>query len=229
MCFCIFFRIFAPRLINPMKKVIYNKIDKRSISNLPKVLFPGRIVVVTTENDADKAVDFLLAQPILGVDTETRPAFKKGINHKVALLQVATHDICFLFRLNYTGITASILKLLEDTTVPKIGLSLHDDIMSMHRRADFRPGNFIDLQKHVGEIGIEDLSLQKLYANFFGQKISKVQRLSNWEADILTEQQKNYAATDAWACIMLYEELQKLEDTGDYELVVKQEEEQSVG
>lgn len=229
MCFCIFFRIFAPRLINPMKKVIYNKTDKRSISNLPKVLFPGRIVVVTTENDADKAVDFLLAQPILGVDTETRPAFKKGINHKVALLQVATHDICFLFRLNYTGITASILKLLEDTTVPKIGLSLHDDIMSMHRRADFRPGNFIDLQKHVGEIGIEDLSLQKLYANFFGQKISKAQRLSNWEADILTQQQKNYAATDAWACIMLYEELQKLEDTGDYELVVKPEEEQKVG
>ena len=229
MCFCIFFRIFAPRLINPMKKVIYNKIDKRSISNLPKVLFPGRIVVVTTENDADKAVDVLLAQPILGVDTETRPAFKKGINHKVALLQVATHDICFLFRLNYTGITASILKLLEDTTVPKIGLSLHDDIMSMHRRADFRPGNFIDLQKHVGEIGIEDLSLQKLYANFFGQKISKAQRLSNWEADILTQQQKNYAATDAWACIMLYEELQKLEDTGDYELVVKPEEEQKVG
>ena len=229
MCFCIFFRIFAPRLINPMKKVIYNKIDKRSISNLPKVLFPGRIVVVTTENDADKAVDFLLAQPILGVDTETRPAFKKGINHKVALLQVATHDICFLFRLNYTGITTSILKLLEDTTVPKIGLSLHDDIMSMHRRADFRPGNFIDLQKHVGEIGIEDLRLQKLYANFFGQKISKAQRLSNWEADILTQQQKNYAATDAWACIMLYEELQKLEDTGDYELVVKPEEEQKVG
>lgn len=229
MSFCIFFRIFAPRLINPMKKVIYNKIDKRSISNLPKVLFPGRIVVVTTENDADKAVDFLLAQPILGVDTETRPAFKKDINHKVALLQVATHDICFLFRLNYTGITTSILKLLEDTTVPKIGLSLHDDIMSMHRRADFRPGNFIDLQKHVGEIGIEDLSLQKLYANFFGQKISKAQRLSNWEADILTQQQKNYAATDAWACIMLYEELQKLEDTGDYELVVKPEEEQKVG
>lgn len=212
-----------------MKKVIYNKIDKRSISNLPKVLFPGRIVVVTTENDADKAVDFLLAQPILGVDTETRPAFKKGINHKVALLQVATHDICFLFRLNYTGITTSILKLLEDTTVPKIGLSLHDDIMSMHRRADFKPGNFIDLQKHVGEIGIEDLSLQKLYANFFGQKISKAQRLSNWEADILTQQQKNYAATDAWACIMLYEELLKLEDTGDYELVVKPEEEQRVG
>ncbi len=222
----VFFRNFASRFIIEMKKIIYNKIDKRAIASMPKVLFQGRIVVVTTESDADKAVDFLLSQPILGIDTETRPAFRKGQRYKVALLQVATHDICFLFRLNYTGITSSILRFLEDTKVPKIGLSLHDDIMSMHKRVDFTPGNFIDLQKHVGEIGIEDLSLQKLYANFFGQKISKSQRLTNWEADILTEQQKGYAATDAWACIMLYEELMKLEETGDYELVIKQEEPQ---
>lgn len=219
-----FFFIFALRFIKLMKKIIYNKIDKRVITDMPKVLFDGRIIVVTTEKDADKAVDFLLSQPILGVDTETRPAFKKGQQHKVALLQVSTHDTCVLFRLNYTGMTQSIIKLLEDKEVPKIGLSLHDDIISMHRRADFTPGYFIDLQKHVGEIGIEDLSLQKLYANFFGQKISKTQRLTNWEADILNEKQKAYAATDAWACIMLYEELMKLEKSGDYELIKTTEE-----
>ncbi len=174
---------------------------------------------MTTEAEADKAVDFLLSHDILGVDTETRPSFKKGKQYKVALLQVSTHDVCILFRLNYTGITPSIIRLLEDTKVPKIGLSLHDDIMSIHRRAEFVPGNFIDLQQHVGEIGIEDLSLQKLYANLFGQKISKAQRLTNWEADILTEKQKTYAATDAWACIMLYEELMNLERSGNYELV----------
>ena len=208
-----------------MEKIIYNKIDKKAISSMPKVIFEGRIIVVTTENEADKAVDFLLSQPILGIDTETRPAFKKGQQNKVALLQVSTHEICFLFRLNLTGMTASIIRLLEDKKVPKIGLSLHDDIMSMHRRKDFCPGNFIDLQKHVGEIGIEDLSLQKLYANFFGKKISKTQRLTNWEADILTDRQKAYAATDAWACIMLYEELQNLESTGNYKLIklVKEE------
>jgi len=74
------------------------------------------------------------------------------------------------------------------------------------------------LQDHVKEIGVEDMSLQKLYANFFGQKISKRERLTNWEADILTDKQKLYAATDAWACVMLYEELMRLEQTGDYEL-----------
>jgi ribonuclease D len=89
----------------------------------------------------------------------------------------------------------------------------------LHKTGDFEAGNFIDLQDHVKEIGVEDLSLQKLYANFFGQKISKRERLTNWEADILMDKQKQYAATDAWACIMLYEELMRLEQTGDYELI----------
>jgi ribonuclease D len=71
----------------------------------------------------------------------------------------------------------------------------------------------------VNEIGVEDLSLQKLYANLMGQRISKTQRLSNWESDILQERQKRYAATDAWACIMLYEELLRLKTTGDYTLI----------
>ncbi|MDD7154414.1 MAG: 3'-5' exonuclease, partial [Candidatus Cryptobacteroides sp.] len=176
-----------------MKKVIYNKIDKHAVTEMPRAVFEGRIFVITTERDADRAVEYLLTQPILGIDTETRPAFRKGKQYKVALLQVATYDTCFLFRLNNTGMTKSIIRLLEDESIPKIGLSLHDDIISLHKRAEFKPGNLIDLQKHVGEIGVEDLSLQKLYANFFGLKISKAQRLTNWEADILTDKQKVYA------------------------------------
>ena len=169
--------------------------------------------------ETEKAVDYLLSQNILGVDTETRPSFRKGVIYKVSLLQVSTIDTCFLFRLNHTGMTPAIIRLLEDTTVPKIGLSLNDDIMALKKRAAFKPGSFYDLQKHVMEIGIEDLSLQKLYANIFGEKISKAQRLTNWEGDILNDKQKLYAATDAWACIMLYKELQRLEATGDYKLV----------
>jgi len=202
-----------------MKKTILNKYDKKKIPELPRVLFEGRVVVVLNESEAQKAVDYLLAQPILGVDTETRPSFKKGHTNKVALLQVASHEICFLFRLNLIGISPSVKRLLEDTTVPKIGLSWHDDLNMLHKTGDFTAGFFIDLQNRVREIGVEDLSLQKLYANFFGQKISKRERLTNWEADILNERQKQYAATDAWACIMLYEELMRLEETGDYELI----------
>lgn len=202
-----------------MGKIIYDRFDKHDISKLPRAVFDGRIIVVTTPTDAEKAVGYLLSQDILGIDTETKPSFRKGRTHEVALLQVSTHDTCFLFRLNLTGMTPAIIRLLEDVSVKKVGLSLHDDINSLHKRADFTPGNFIDLQKHVGELGIEDLSLQKLYANFFQQKISKSARLSNWETDILTDSQKLYAATDAWACINIYEELLRLERTGDYQLV----------
>lgn len=202
-----------------MKKTIYHKYDKQRIPDLPKVLFGGRIVVILTESEAQKAVDYLLSQPILGVDTETRPSFKKGRANKVALLQVASHEVCFLFRLNQLGISPAVKRLLEDKIVPKIGLSWHDDLNMLHKSGEFETGYFIDLQNHVREIGVEDLSLQKLYANFFGQKISKRERLTNWEADILNDKQKQYAATDAWACIMLYEELMRLEETGDYELI----------
>lgn len=202
-----------------MEKVIYNKFDKKDIAALPRAVFGGRIFVITTAAEAEKAVEYLLTQDILGVDTETKPSFKKGRAYEVALLQVSTHDTCFLFRLNLIGMTPAIIRLLEDVKVPKIGLSLRDDILSLHKRADFVPGNFIDLQKHVCELGVEDLSLQKLYANFFHEKISKTVRLSNWESDVLSESQKLYAATDAWACINIYEELLRLEETGDYKLV----------
>jgi ribonuclease D len=208
-----------------MSKVIYNKYDKTKIATLPRVTFDGRIVVVVTEREAEKAVQYLLSQPILGVDTETRPTFKRGQLHQVALLQVSSHEVCFLFRLNLLGMSPAVKRLLEDAVVPKIGLSLRDDLHALHALGDFENGNYIDLQDHVKEIGVEDLSLQKLYANFFGLRISKRERLTNWEADILNDKQKMYAATDAWTCIMLYEELMRLEQTGDYVLVKSEERE----
>jgi ribonuclease D len=206
-----------------MLKTIYNKYDKSLISSLPVAQFPGRIIVILTPGETEKAVRYLLSQPILGFDTETRPSFKRGHQHKVSLLQVSTPDTCFLFRLNHTGLTPALINLLEDRTVKKIGLSWHDDVNSLNKIGEFKTGSFIDIQDLVRELGIEDLSLQKLYANLFNQKISKRQQLSNWEADILSDKQKMYAATDAWACIMIYEEIIRLKESGDYELIIKEE------
>lgn len=206
-----------------MKK-IYDKFDKSIINSLPLVTFPGKIIVVLNEYEAERAVDYLLSCDVLGVDTETRPAFRKGNNHKVALLQVATRKECFLFRLNHLGLPQSLLRLLCNKQVPMVGLSWHDDLMSLHRREQFEPGWFIDIQDIIGNLGIVDKSLQKLYANLFGEKISKRQRLTNWEADVLTDRQKEYAAIDAWACIKLYDEIMNLLATKEYELEVVPEE-----
>lgn len=202
-----------------MKKTLYNKFDKKAITGLPQVKFPGRIISIISPGETQKAVDYLLSSDILGVDTETKPAFHKGEHHQVSLLQVSNRTTCFLFRLNLTGITPAIKQLLEDTTVKKIGLSWHDDIRGLEEREKFKPGLFIDLQDIVPKLGIEDLSLQKLYANIFHEKISKRQRLSNWEAPLLDNKQRQYAAIDAWSCILLYEEILRLHTTQDYELV----------
>ena len=187
---------------------------------MPKVLLPGRIFVIYTESDAEKAVAYLKDQRIVGVDTETRPSFKRGTTHKVALLQISTQDTCFLFRLNRIGMPDSLQEFLMSDTL-KIGLSLKDDFNSLRKRQDMHPdrGNWIELQEYVGKFGIEDRSLQKIYANLFGEKISKNQRLSNWEADVLSEGQKLYAATDAWACVEIYNCLSELESTGNYEII----------
>lgn len=199
-------------------KVIQDKYDKKKIQTLPCIHFGGRIIVIFTERDADKAVDYLMRQTMLGIDTETRPTFQKGKVHQVALLQVATHDTCFLFRLNEIGLTDSIIRLLEDTAITKVGLSLQDDMRMLKQRRPFIPGTFVELQKEVKDIGIEDNSLQKIYANLFGKKIAKGQQLSNWEADTLSEAQQRYAATDAWACIQIHKEVARMKREKDFVL-----------
>lgn len=198
-----------------MKK-IYDKYPKEKVSSLPRELFPGRIIVIISPNEAERAVDYLLTKPLLGFDTETRPSFKRGRQYQVALLQVATHDECFLFRLNHLGMCNAIQRLLQDCSVPLVGLSVNDDMRALHGLGDFTPGVFIEIQREIKTIGIQDLGLQRIYANLFGKRIAKGQQLSNWEADSLTQAQQLYAATDAWTCLLIYEEILRLRKSHDY-------------
>lgn len=208
-------------------KIIYDTYDKKKINSLPPTVFDGRIIVIFSESEANKAVDYLLTQDILGFDSETRPSFRKGKMHQVSLLQVATHDTCFLFRLNVIGVPDSLKRLLEDREITKVGLSLRDDFHMINLRRKFTPGTFVELQKEVKDIGITDLSLQKIYANLFGGKISKSQQLSNWEAETLSEAQRKYAATDAWACIKIHEEIVRMKRLGNYTLKISADEQQT--
>lgn len=184
-------------------------IDKKDIADLPRAAFDGRIFVVNSEREARKAIDYLNTSTRVGIDTETRPSFRKGTVHKVALLQISTDNTCFLFRLNQLGLPDFVEEFLQNDIL-KVGLSLKDDFHMLRKRndhGDLHEGNWIELQDYVPRFGIEEKSLQKIYALLFKQKISKAQRLSNWEADVLTEAQQLYAATDAWACVRIYDYL----------------------
>jgi ribonuclease D len=183
-------------------------ISKEELSVMPIEKFDGRIIVVQSEREAEKAAAYLKKQTAIGFDTETRPAFYKGVSHQIALMQLSTDDTCFLFRLNIIGLPDYLVDILIDPAIKKIGLSLKDDFLAIHKRnAAFVPSNFIELQSFVKSYGIEDNGLQRIYGILFAKRISKGQRLSNWEADVLSDAQKMYAAIDAWACLRIYNKL----------------------
>ena len=185
----------------------HTTISKEEISQMEIEEFRGRIITILSQEEANKAVSYLKKFSIVGIDTETRPCFRKGRSYIVSLLQVSTFDTCFLFRLNHIGMPDSLLQLLQSESTMKVGLSLRDDFNALRKRKEINPVNYVDLQKVVGAFGIQEFSLQKIYAIIFGKKISKRQRLTNWEADTLTEPQKKYAALDAWACLNIYQHL----------------------
>lgn len=186
------------------------KISNEDLNKMALAQFPGRIVIIDTADKAEEALARLKSEKIVGIDTETRPSFKRGVVYKVSLMQIATEDTAYLFRLNKIGFPEKLLGLLANKDLVKVGLSLHDDFNGLSKqRKDFKPAGFVDIQSIAKEYGIMELSLQKIYALIFGEKISKAQRLSNWERVELTPQQQMYAATDAWATLMIYKKLRK--------------------
>ena len=179
-------------------------ISKEQLSEMPTVAFAGHISIIDNEEAAKSALFFLNNQKIVGFDTETRPSFRKGKRYQVSLIQISTLNHCFLFRINKLGFFDELKQFIENPNITKIGLSLKDDFNVLHKIANFIPQGFIDLQSFVKQFSIADCSLQKIYAIIFNERISKSQRLSNWEAEELTPSQQAYASIDAWACLRIY-------------------------
>ena len=174
---------------------------------MPVDAFEGEVIVVDQPEMVAEAVNYLKRQSVLGVDTEARPSFQRGLHYPTALVQIATHERCYLFRLTHVGMPQELADLFADPNILKVGLAFRDDINGLRRRRNFTPANCVDIQSMVAKYGILDLGLQKIYAICFGKKISKAQQLTNWENSHLTPEQARYASTDAWATLLIYEDL----------------------
>ena len=182
-------------------------ISNDEVAALEAVQFTGEICVVNTPQSLTEACKHLAKQSIIGFDTETRPSFTAGVTNKVALLQLYGGGKCFLIRLNRVQMTKPLTDILHNPKIAKIGAAVKNDIVGLNKLRHFTAGGFIDLQDIVGKYGIEDKSLRKISGIVLGKKVSKAQRLSNWEAKVLTAQQQIYAATDAWVCVEIYQKL----------------------
>ncbi|MBN1116671.1 MAG: 3'-5' exonuclease domain-containing protein 2 [Bacteroidales bacterium] len=183
-------------------------ITKEEISSLPVNSFSGDLHFIDSFEKFLAVIHELKNESAFGFDTETRPAFKKGKQYDVSLLQLSVREKAYLFRLNKIGLPNELAEILASKDIKKIGVAIHDDILSLRKLNNFEPEGFIDLQQYVKSFGIEDNGLKKLAANILGFKISKRQQTSNWEADVLTPAQIEYAATDAWVCYEIFKKLE---------------------
>lgn len=187
-------------------------ISNEEVTALESIQFEGSIFVVQTEKEQLEAAEYLKTQLVLGFDTENRPTFTKGVQDKISLVQISSSERAYLFRVNIMPLSKDVLKVLQSRKIKKIGLAIDDDLKRITTvNKKFYPRNFVDLQKIVGKYGILELGLKKISAIVLNGKISKAQRLSNWNARTLTESQQRYAATDAWVCVAIYNKLSEFE------------------
>jgi ribonuclease D len=180
-------------------------ISKEEINELPLGQFEGKIYLIDSLNEVEEAVDFLEDQRIIGFDTETKPSFKKGQFNHVSLLQLSTSEQAFIFRLNKIGFPDPLRNLLEKENLLKIGAAVHDDLKALRKLTDsFHPLSFFDLNDELKKVGFHNVGVRNLCGMVLKIRISKTEQVSNWEAEKLTEKQLRYAATDAWACLEVF-------------------------
>jgi ribonuclease D len=186
--------------------------EKLTISNEEMLLlemksFRGEIVLIDSEKEIGLAINALQDADVLGFDTETRPSFKKGEFHKVALMQLAIPGKVFLIQIHKTGLPDELLRILANPKIIKAGVAIRDDIKALQKFKRFHPEGFVDLSIVAREKGIGVESVKKLTALLLGFRISKTAQTSNWELPTLSEKQIEYAATDAWVCLEIYRKL----------------------
>ncbi|MFV0505401.1 MAG: 3'-5' exonuclease [Bacteroidales bacterium] len=187
-----------------------DELTKEEIQNLPTACFSGEIYTIDKEDKQfTQAIKYLNKQAVLGFDTESRPSFQKGVKNQMALLQLGTKEKVFLFKLRQLGLPHELKAILSSPRIIKSGVAVRDDIRGLKKIGAFEPLGFVELQSMAKKCNLEYLSLRKLAANQLGLRVSKSQRLSDWNRDNYTEGQVNYAATDAWVSLLLFHKLSR--------------------
>ena len=150
------------------------RISKNELLELPLLHFPGKIHLVNDRIEMEKAMELIQEEALLGFDTETRPSFKRGENHPVALLQLASETDAFLFQLRDLGLPDPLKEIFEDESVLKIGVAIHDDIKALQQKSEFQPNGFEDLADIARRFGIITTGLRNLTGIVLKSRISTV-------------------------------------------------------
>jgi ribonuclease D len=184
------------------------RISRDDVNALPIRRYEGEIVLVETPQALERAAAEMRAEPVVGFDTETRPAFRPGESYLPSVAQVATSRAVFLFRL--PGAEAAVADVLQNAATVKAGVSMADDLKALKKMFAFEEQAILDLGTVAKRQGFRQSGVRNLAALLLGWRITKGAKTTNWSAKTLTPQQIAYAATDAWACRELYLKFREL-------------------
>jgi ribonuclease D len=185
-------------------EAIPRTISREDLAQLPIRRYEGRVRVVATEEELQEARVDLRQEAVVGLDTETRPAFRKGESHLPCLVQTATARAVYLFQLRRTEVFPALAELLGDARIVKAGISLKDDLRALKQVFGFSEQSMLDLGTVARSNGFGQTGVRNLAGILLGFRIPKGTKTSNWAARELSSVQIAYAATDAWACRELY-------------------------
>ena len=180
------------------------RVTREEINDLPIRRYEGVVQVIARSDEVASALDKILAESVVGFDTETRPSFRVGESHPPALAQVATERAVYLFQVRSRDVAAAVARILGEAHIVKAGIGLADDLKALKKMVEFTEKSIVDLGAVAKRQGLEQSGVRNLVGMFLGFRIPKGTKTSNWSRPQLTAQQVKYAATDAWSCRELY-------------------------
>ncbi|KAL9232744.1 hypothetical protein vseg_007815 [Gypsophila vaccaria] len=191
--------------------------------------FGGRIVYCRTIDEVEEATLQILklleakkrelGRAILGLDLEWKPSFDHGIPQGIAAVMQICGDMthCYVLHIFHSGIPHNLQSLLEDSSSIKVGVGIDNDAVKLFHDYKVSIKSVQDLSalanQKLGGVS-KQWSLSSLVETLTCKQLLKPNniRLGNWETNILSKPQLQYAATDAFASWYLYEVLHSFPD-----------------
>ena len=179
-------------------------ISPEEMANLPIRRYEGEVRLVASPEALEGEAAAILRERVLGFDTETRPAFRKGESYPPALAQLAGEAVVWIFMLHRLDFSPVLREVFQSGKVVKAGIGIADDLRQLKKLFAFEEAAVVDVGALARRRGVEQTGLRNLAGLVLGYRIPKGKRTSNWAAARLTPQQIGYAAMDAWAARQLY-------------------------
>ena len=186
-----------------MKK--YKKLSKNEINSLPQTQFDGDVEVLSSNDNVQAAVNYLMNYDLIGFDTETKPTFVKGPLNPPSIMQLACIDKVYIFQLDNESLYKKLFPILSNENITKCGVSVDRDLIELMYLSPFDPLSFVDLGNIARDNDVPHHGLRGLVAMFLKHRISKGAQISDWSKTVLSQSQITYAATDAWISLKLFE------------------------